>query len=481
MTATKVKGSSGAARSRKAGLLVLALCALAGGGLLFLQGNDGQKRKIADLSETETLALVRDGTAYITDIESVAQAKFTVKSIRAIPANGGPTRNLVPPPRQIYVSAGIAPTFLSDDRDLLMVETAPPVRPPVTSGGFSGAFGGVDTKYLGDFALPASLPPPAPGEKRKAFPTRVLERGGSVTLWRIPRSGAAPTVTKLDTQGLFPGIPAVSHAGAAYWERPRKGTEYSITTSKGYYTVHHLTSDLMRSPLDGDPPQVVATGLWGDLKANDQLICWKTPGVFPDKSQTLHLLRVAEGANAKEYHIQNFRGNEYDSLAIPTEFDGRFYWTVPEWGDGNGDDPPPTLIAPPRRARLVSQKFDGTDYRVIVPAQDAQGADRLCQHLQIADGKLYMTFVGQGPDVKRTADGIVLDSGRRSYTARVFPDRGNALGKPIETTGFLDAGYCYFVDGKKAQGWRQTFDFLFPSADEGKTEGGRLVRIPLPE
>lgn len=476
---TEKAGATAKPRSRNAAI-VLALCVIAGvGGWLWLRrSDDGPKQTVTKIPQGQSVALIQGGTVFLAENGPAEGNLPRLGKMTAIPGAGnGPNRVLALPPTPVPFQANPLPLVFADDRNLLIVDAKEPesklVRP--TFSPLPPALRGL--RDLGGFALPASFTPPAPRENGYSNTFPGLRQGGSVTVWRLPLSGEAATKAALDTQGLSPaGLYLSPAAQGAYWLRQRTRTNYTIVTEKGRYNGLAPSGDMMFSPLDGTPPRVVATGLYDSPQANRQIIAWKVPGVYPDASQTLHCLRLADGPNAKEYTIKDFKGVTYWGLDTPVDFEGRFYWIELDSEEGAA----PSRGGPPRRTRVVSQTFDGSDYRVIAPGQDAQGFDRRYDIVQIAGGKLYVTYEGQGPEVKRSADGTVTDAGRSRYISRLHPDQKDALGSPLEANGVLDDGYCYFDEFRKEPGFRQTFDFLFSSADSGP-DVNMLSRLPLPE
>ena len=495
---------------RRGVIIALTLCVIAGSGFWQFFSRD-RPQKIVALPSANTKYLVRDGIVYRLEWEGKCLSAITTmpasvwgakRALSLTAKNGSPVR--------IKAWGSIA----SDDHDLLILENRPPPAPKIVAPAPASVFPPSETfaavppnqpPYdLGKFALPALLPPPAPGDIRQSADSGLNDadkKGGAMILWRIPRSGDAVTQTTLDTAGVRPSFAEIIPATQSlYWTRYTSATGYRIYNRAGVYEAYPANGAVLQSPLTGGPPKAVGSGFaLYDARVNEQAIGWLKRSVYPDLSTSFHFRRLADGPAGKEYVLTNYPVGQPGDFSAPVECGGRWYWLEPE-AEESGERPAapgptnPNHVEPffyrlsayqrSTRVQVVSAAPDGASRRVVIAGQDDLRQDRRCARLIADKEKLYVLYEDKAPPPRR-AQGVSTVT----FIARIHPDKSPALGKPREfpygvspddITIAVENGFVYFPLYENESGIRETFDFLF--AEKQSESGVRyLYRMSLPE
>ena len=419
---------------RKRGTAFAALLLIAGGGLyFFLQWREGGARRIVNELSSIRQIVAYDGIVFIAGNEPGK----TERKIEALSGETGaplPTAPRCPP----EMNGDLYP-----EKDALyaaqFILSPPRTFAGVPGGGITAGSAIEKGHYLGEFALPSTIPPP--GEKYRSLPLPGSNKG-EVFLWRLPINGDSPTKIRLDTQGVLPGSSHLSLVGKAfYWVRLNAACAYYLPVKSGYYQAYPQNGELWRSPLDGGPAQLVTRNVSSNdsLSGNRKIVALMKRNPYPDTTFTLHCRRIADGPQAKEIILPDFRG-----ITTPIEFENRLYWIEPEAQSGEDQGRyDPALIEPALQTRIVSEAWGGGDHRVVIPCRDDQGRLRAFRTLRFAGDRLYALYLTR--EINKNPRGFSTGTTNdQAFIARLFPDKLAALGpaQRLPTGGDVEQAVC---------------------------------------
>jgi hypothetical protein len=317
----------------------------------------------------------------------------------------------------------------------------------------------------------------------------------------------------LDTQGFALPDPltdwserVVLNEEGLYWIRPGSQTHTLVTRPEGTYELLPASEDLMLSPADGGPPQVVARGvLLTKLHIQGDGLYGTRPPEYPDLDGPGELYRFARvrraapsGATSEAlataapvrlpYSIPN--PDVPLDPTVGTEVGGDYFWLDGTPGSEGRSSVTGVRQRPgsPPMMRLMACRIDGSRPHLVCELKEADGTPLSPAALFAHNSRLYLACSRPAPQRLREDEADNDHTPRKaSYIIHVRPDAADPLasrrtigiGKaaygPADVADADDDHYYFFATEAEAS----PLDFL--SERSTRRWRTRFRRIQLPD
>lgn len=439
-------------------LIAAGVAAAAGLRLPGLKAGQTAQRLRSDVPPGQYV-VVRDGNLYLWE-----QSR---RALYRLPLAGGQASLCFQLPPDV-----IAGRWVPTDTGLFFVAVGN-VRPSPSGAAWQSS---AARPFLGLFRLGA----PRPAERRTLYPVPGADH--TTTIWRWPWDGGALQPVALPAS-LRSGAISVVAANQSGWYVTRRSTgKYAhVVSSKGVRWEYPADTSLSHVPLNGGTPQVLARNLSNPrIVASeggaDDVICWDTPRLYPDKTRDAAVCRAAK---ATPTPLPDINPLEVTSVASAA---GGVWWLETGFGSSAA-------------AAQLWQRLDGSPKprQITPPLRQTEADTAQCRWVQRIGNRLYLLC-----DVQRAAtpeNPRQSAEEERSFPAPAHPCLmrlepahagqpgfwGKSIELPPDAKNLLcDDNFLYFTRSETDRSLALAVQDVLSSMTAQRAPRTVLYRVPLP-